>query len=131
MSEFKPGDVGMVGTQRWMRLHTGDWINDAGSRVPAEPEPPARRLVVIDPEDREQVNHLASLLRDYMRYADRWRLAAALREFANPTPPRCNQHLGIEYADNKGRVYSCAKAAGHDGHHEDADEQMTWTVRDA
>ena len=50
--------------------------------------PPAPSLVVIDPEDREQVERLWIILRDGLALRSRDNLQAALREFANPTPPK-------------------------------------------
>ena len=57
----------------------------------------ARPLVVIDPEDREQVERLAE------RIGHLWRsenyvadvVQAALREFANPTPPKPEEPTGL------------------------------------
>ncbi len=59
-----------------------------------------RALVVIDAEDREQVERLAMLLvREKATLSDRgvWHsgLAAALREFASPTPPKPDEPLGL------------------------------------
>lgn len=48
----------------------------------------ARPLVVIDPEDREQVERLASLYNSAaVQSVGTEPLRAALREFADPTPP--------------------------------------------
>ena len=109
--EWKPGDVAMV-TGRWIRteehseryavrrgegwisrgrlaLHVSDWEVSA-----------VRPLVVLDPEDAEQVARLADVWdrwQDRVPYADMreegdltYTTAAqsALREFANPTPPK-------------------------------------------
>lgn len=80
-----------------------------------------RRLVVIDPEDREQVERLYALMwrpergevaptSDDPIYAEDVRdLTAALREFANPTPP-IEEPTGlgavVEDADGYQWVYS-------------------------
>lgn len=61
-----------------------------------------RRLVVIDPEDREKVERLAQAYRDDFWGTEAERvnfdhvdsLQAALREFANPTPPKPDEPIG-------------------------------------
>lgn len=98
--EFKPGDVALVttaaGPQR--ALYTGiqgdQWISESGW-VSADFVLEARPLVVIDPEDREQVERLASAYSDaHLLATGRERtlatpsLQAALREYADPTPPK-------------------------------------------
>jgi hypothetical protein len=55
----------------------------------------ARPLVVIDPEDREQVDGLWAILRDGLALRSRDNMQAALREFANPTPPRPDEPTGL------------------------------------
>lgn len=47
-----------------------------------------RPLVVIDPADTEQVERLTDLMSWALHSDDAPRLQAALREFANPEPPR-------------------------------------------
>ena len=111
--DWQPGDVAMV---RYKLM--GEWREDA--RVRAEHPPlgggvwwgpngwigdstakEARPLVVIDPEDREAAKRL---LETYGRQFTAWtpeldsnvtRLQAALREFANPTPPKPAEPTGI------------------------------------
>ena len=98
-AEWKAGDVGLTARGRLAlrREHNPDgWIDSQGApwsndKFPANVRP----LVVIDPEDREQVERLVV---DYLsRYDGQPAVAqvaeidymqAALREFANPTPPR-------------------------------------------
>jgi len=57
----------------------------------------ARPLVVIDPEDREQVERLgkvvARLWHEHPYVLDA--VQAALREFANPTPPKPEEPTGL------------------------------------
>lgn len=90
-AEWKPGDVAVV-----------DGIVSV-----------VRPLVVIDPEDREQVERLAVAYTtvESARSGDEYRawenrsaeargrivdgLAAALREFANPTPPKPEEPTGL------------------------------------
>jgi hypothetical protein len=67
----------------------------------------ARRLVVIDPEDREQVERLCDLFlrgNDGTAIGDANDLQAALREFANPTPVEPTG-LGAVVEDAVGRVW--------------------------
>jgi hypothetical protein len=107
--EWKPGDVAMIdhgatGQVVAVRTDLGGW---ACSRRGSDGKPfhhegdllSARPLVVIDPEDREQVERLVqawerqageSAFSTTGRY-----LQAALREFANPTPPRPEEPTGL------------------------------------
>lgn len=84
-----------------------------------------RPLVVIDPEDREQVERLAIAYTviasarsgdEYRAWENRSKeararirteLAAALREFANPTPPKPDEPtgLGAVVEDERGRRF--------------------------
>lgn len=73
-----------------------------------------RPLVVIDPEDREQVERL---WRHYVETAAVNRtdaLQAALREFANPTPPKPEEPtgLGAVVEDERGRRFTRYHATG-------------------
>ena len=99
MSDWKPGDVAMVTHQATHPKAKVGLRGDAGwftadVFVPDAAVVTAHRLVVIDPEDREQVERLASIY-----YGKGWHntylhvrppmidaMQAALREFANPTP---------------------------------------------
>lgn len=101
MTDFKPGDVvvwdvspvrGVVttkGTVRW-----GD-----GSDSPLSRALDLRRLVVIDPEDRDAAERLSSLVEanggpTFFNVGVN-SLQAALREFATPTPPRPDEPTGL------------------------------------
>lgn len=100
--EFKVGDVAVVRGDVCIRLHNGLWEHGRGDRF-AYNEPSARPLVVIDPEDTEAVERLA----DAWRAADSaelgetpmslaaYRLQAALREFADPKPPKPDEPTGL------------------------------------
>lgn len=66
-----------------------------------------RHLALIDPEDREQVERLWDLFRDTADDDARDGMQAALREFANPTPPKPEEPTGL-YArikDGKGGTW--------------------------
>lgn len=106
MSNWKPGAVyliregeGYEGDECILFRAGGDWVDADGDRRGISDEMVARiarRLVLIDPEDREQVDRLAYLLVD-ARAADsigHRQLAAALREFANPKPPKPEEPTG-------------------------------------
>lgn len=116
--EWKPGDVAMAqradGGDDFLVVRTrgdGDyWSAPKGWpwNVPAESLAGFRPLVVIDPEDRDAVERLLD--------AHPWHgatasgvddMQAALREFANPTPPKPAEPtgLGAVVEDAKGRRY--------------------------
>jgi hypothetical protein len=97
--EWKPGDVAWWEGERifregynennpgarWMSATNGEcWPEEY---VSAEEAP--RPLVVIDPEDREAVERLTNALNQFITSGDDYAggVQAALREFANPTPP--------------------------------------------
>jgi hypothetical protein len=88
-----------------------EWVlHDTGGRVWGSVSA-ARPLVVIDPEDAEAVERLVSLMTtaEVMKgysFADGVR--DALREFANPTPPKPDEPrgLGAVVRDSKGYLYS-------------------------
>ena len=111
--EWKPGDLALVSSWRgadlpafrvrrdgcgtvWCVLQDGDTRGLSDTEVGVS----ARPLVVIDPEDREQVERLGylyyagingqrvegSLLDEFQR---------ALREYANPTPPKPEEPTGL------------------------------------
>ena len=103
-NEFKPGDVvvhpkygrGIVQTKGWVEFaDVGNYADYAD--VAAD----LRRLVVIDAEDRRQVEQLEAAVRE----ANGWNmlhherrtaaLQAALREFADPKPPRPEEPTGL------------------------------------
>lgn len=98
--EWKPGNVAKSRYGVVFKTERG-WIFDDGSG-PNGPEtesyPPAdlRPLVVIDPEDREQVGQLADLFDGAVDGGSGWTgaMQAALREFANLTPPKPEEPTG-------------------------------------
>lgn len=113
--EWKPGDVALVtidGKERPVVRSEG------GHKWIVEPEPSSRRviesvrpLVVIDPEDRQQVAQLVKMFNHTdgpvlgAVFTDR--LQAALREFANPTPkPAEPTGLGAVIEDAEGKRWT-------------------------
>lgn len=114
MSEWKPGDVGtstagerfIVNTEGkcfWPGIEKGDWSGLSG-----EPEPADRPVVVIDAEDAEQVERLRDILLESVGLLGIEGIAAALREFACPTPPRPEEPtgLGAVVEDAEGRQWT-------------------------
>lgn len=119
MGDWKPGDVAMVaggdGVERlavwsghvsrgpgWVIPFEGHWDQHYDYQVTARP------LILIDPEDRLQVGRLCDALTgnramplpDRLALFDRLaenadRMQAALREFANPTPPKPEEPTGL------------------------------------
>lgn len=89
-----PSNMGWAYSDTHNGLSTQNWTADTHGTISV-----IRPLVVIDPEDRAQVERLANELariqgeRDHMAV---WHtdLADALREFANPTPPRPDEPQG-------------------------------------
>lgn len=117
--DWKPGDVALVEAGCWanrkvaLRLAEG-WAHTNGVNVDGDGVVSVvRPLVVIDPEDREQVERLILALPD----AADWGFASAnnydhpddlavvegifepfqtaLREFANPKPPKPEEPTGL------------------------------------
>lgn len=115
--EWKPGDVAMVGVptkttpgaqahvqgntevavvkarQGWLALEDTDYFwSDDYSFFNGEIRP----LVVIDPEDTKQVGLLCAALDKQSGFGN-WigETQAALREFANPTPPKPDEPIGL------------------------------------
>lgn len=107
--EWKPGDVATarINTWRGRVFRTGNtWTTDDGdAEWTDEYVSELRPLAVIDPEDREQVERLVRSY--YSEWADLPpaevdlssgepdAMQAALREFANPTPPKPDEPTGL------------------------------------
>lgn len=126
--DWKPGDVAMVteydehvpafyanADSCGNRVHVvNHWHylrpTREGCTWTSKPDAAARPLVVIDYEDRKQVEWLLAVMKDHgwggiddEAPAD---LQAALREFANPTPPiEEPRGLGAVVEDAKGRLW--------------------------
>lgn len=99
---WKPGDVALVRNE-WnvwnvaiCSVKAGQrgfvWqfgVSDAWEKLDAE----ARVLVVIDPEDAEQVERLSAIYEAQpFSESEIEAMQAALRAFASATPPRCPAH---------------------------------------
>ena len=108
---WKPGDIAV--STRWgyrsifvaacpnhsRRDGMGCWHNESG--YSDSEDSPRRPLVVIDPEDREQVERLTAFVVDLLHAWPKPKgvgpdaMQAALREFANPTPPKPDEPTGL------------------------------------
>lgn len=100
--EWKPGDVAMVrrGTANWHRAIWTDETDNPGWHCIHGPCSPhvedARPLVVIDPEDPQQVERLRRAINDETAgYVGTRTITDALHEFANPTPPKPEEPTGL------------------------------------
>jgi hypothetical protein len=100
--KWKPGDVALIpfgaGPKRAIRDEDGTWlvVGKANSKGYSD----ARPLVVIDPEDREQVERLDDIYQRALDLALPFHsladvMQAAVREFANPTPPKPDEPMGL------------------------------------
>lgn len=109
MSEnFKPGDVivragarGIVTTSGLQGEAGAAYVEfgDGNTLIMGEVGD-ARRLVVIDPEDREQVERLLANYHGWRWARERSEasigdMQTSLREFANPTPPKPDEPTGL------------------------------------
>jgi len=102
---FKPGDVAMVGVGIGFMVEGGAWYHADESWTPGDCKVLIRPLIVIDPEDREQVERLSHYIAaaecgDGMAPLDA--VQAALREFADPKPPKPAEPTGL------GAVVECS-----------------------
>jgi len=94
---FKPGDVAMVGVGIGFMVEGGAWYHADESWTPGDCKVLIRPLIVIDPEDREQVERLSHYIAaaecgDGMAPLDA--VQAALREIADPKPPKPAEPTG-------------------------------------
>jgi hypothetical protein len=96
--EWKPGDVAVLDYSRgsFVSVFTAAdyWRTQEDTTAMGDLALAVRPLVVIDPEDREQVERLVSLASHNSCIGiESWQ--AALREYANPTPPRPEEPAGL------------------------------------
>lgn len=129
--DWKPGDVAMVtlpgGEQAiGVRPLRNDGWNHSGAFAGGADydhigDTDVRPLVVIDPEDREQVERLHGLYLAARETTSKGDLQVALREFANPTPPKPDEPtgLGAVVEDAEGERYVRHGSAS-------LDESVTW-----
>lgn len=122
MTNWEPGDLAILMTEGGERIgfrcgvernlgweyarEPGQktWSSDASGYAT-----PLRRLVVIDPENAEEVERLCANLPNSCWYGNPDDMQTALREFANPTPPRCSAALTV-----KGEHFQCQLDAPHE-----------------
>ena len=130
--EWKPGDVAITQFGRSV-VDSGRRCDNHGSKPhwhhvtnggwdPLDAHPGASPLIVIDPEDREQGDELRDLIHKHggvMLLGSV--LQAALREFANPTEPRCPAALIV-----KGEHFPCDSAGGHGMPHGNSAAEAIW-----
>lgn len=102
MRDWKPGDVAITAKNTIALCHNGGKMIDQAGAPWSDRKFAGnlRRLVVIDPENREQVERLIRLQDKHFNDGDVRRsvnsddlrdMQAALREFANPKSPRINE----------------------------------------
>lgn len=110
-AQWKPGDVAMVGREVAIRVaYNGSdfaFVDGLGRHWRNEDET-ARPLLVIDPEDREQVERLADLLGIGDAY-----VSHALRSLAQPEDPEPTG-LGAVVRDGRGNEW--VRVEGEYGH---------------
>jgi len=129
--QFKPGDLlaDEVGSAFFVVEVTGNsraaWgegvhaIDADGNGWRVDSVEDARRLVVIDPEDREQLKRLLTAIYNQPDPLSPTLhgLADALREFANPKPPVIEpQGLGAVVEDAEGKRWVRAARIAHGWH---------------
>lgn len=132
MYEFKPGDVVLIpGRERERRAIVdgeGNCVHGVGAYDHAKPGSHnarrARPLVVLDPENDEDVRRLADAYCDQLtspkRSAIHDRIRAALRSLV--AQPTCSASLTIA-----GKPYACAEQPEHDGPHRNPDADAVWS----
>jgi len=136
--EWKPGDLAMVrvqittnpddGSEEHMLFRRrGKWEHPDFGIWEDRYVLAARPLVVIDPEDREQVERLFHLFADEREKDERhlriggWEdaMQAALRSLI--APPKCSAALNVA-----GEHFGCDSEAGHSGAHNNRTHEAIW-----
>lgn len=128
--EWQPGDVALVEAGCWanrkvaLRLSEG-WSHVNGTNVDGDGiVSPVRPLVVIDPEDRAQIERLAELMWSHRAnlLTDLGEVVAdAIREYAEPQHPKCKAALIF-----KGEHYPCDQFDGHGMTHGNTEAGAIW-----
>lgn len=113
--EWKPGDVAMVpGPGRALLLDTGMWVTQrVGNKHDSKGFSEfldVRPLVVIDPENREDIERLLTLYTSGLtdrQLGAHSALTWALREYADPPAPKPDepQGLGAVIEDTDGKLW--------------------------
>lgn len=126
--EWKQGDVAILslvnGSETRALVDSFGWSDQSGMSWALEGSrgyTSARPLVVIDPEDREQVERLRASL-ERMSFSP-WAcgaatcLTTALREFANPTPPKPDEPTGLGAVVEDAKGYRFVRGYEDEGTH--------------
>jgi hypothetical protein len=89
--------VRMTAAKQWMKIRTTGSDAPIHSRDLTCEDNGCRPVVVIDPEDRKQVERLVENYRTHWGKAEKVAdaLQAALREFADPKPPKPKEPTGL------------------------------------
>lgn len=148
--DWKPGDVAIACGDRMIRTVDGWWSSESGQPRIAYTITTPRALAVIDPEDRDEVEHfLDRYFTAY--YASRTvcqpkpderhvdALQVAFREYADPKPSKPEEPtgLGAVVEDSKGRLWLRVTTPGHsyawrpEGNATDYDDVRYWNGVDA
>lgn len=106
--EPKPGDVALIESGCWANRHRAmrephGWIyyteHQGREYVSDEVATVVRPLLVVDPEDDAQVERLLASYYsepgETVRLSSLHKMQAALRELANPQPPKPDEPLGL------------------------------------
>lgn len=98
--EWKPGDVAISYYGRVFRTKAGWRFDDDSGPAPDSECRHVRPLVVIDPENREQVERLEAAFAKQCNWshfseARQDAMQATLREFADPMPPKPDEPMGL------------------------------------
>lgn len=106
MSDWKPGDVAMSHDEFVAYTDDHVWIwATTGNECLDQPPSSLRRIAIVDPEDREQVERLVVAYYTEIDATKYWNgdlpekfadfMQVALREFANPKPPKPDEPTGL------------------------------------
>jgi hypothetical protein len=106
--EWKSGDVAVSSSGvRWFRQDSGNWISDEGQVLTFFLSSGPRPLVVLDPENDDDMQRLADALRSHDRLTWDGMARDALRSLLTPPPPPIEEPtgLGAVVLDDKGRKW--------------------------